>query len=633
MGATVYLSDHVPSNGTSNNPTEKCLENLRSFEGGGAADDNSEHSVETKGCIQDVVENNSQASCSAQTTEIYIPVPGCLLPRDDKSFHIKDEKEDQLSEENYPVLYTSVPAGSDASDPLATDDLNDHDIRMQLLARSDNKTRPLCEIDTHRNQIVADLDYVLNFHVKEENQDHLSEENYPEQNTSDPAGISNYDSAPLITDELCDPVTYKCSSFKEDQISNDEGHVHNDCTDGVLSKLVHQNSSDQPNTLTDSREEKVEALGKGAIIADLDAMLIGPKKEPSPEENAQPTSCEDGDQVESLTNAHEPTTETSESSIRDVTLTTLLLSESSSSCEPATSKTSYGPEGKTQGSKKEGNGPLEETKGGKEVEKAITQVASSLTVEDKLTSQNFSSESSHIRRGRNDLVAKKKEKPYSCNECEKSFSSKSHLVMHLRSHTGEKPFSCRICRKSFTQKSALKSHIQTHTGEKPFTCNECGKSYTKKGTLVSHMITHTGDKPYSCKECGKSFSRKGDLAIHYRTHTGEKPYSCSICCKSFTVSSSLGPHMRTHSGEKPYSCGICKKCFSGKGALKCHVRIHTGEKPYDCNVCGKSFRHRGTLLIHTRRHTREKPYSCCECEMSFSARSHLVTHVRRHSEA
>ncbi|XP_046407500.1 uncharacterized protein LOC124172137 [Ischnura elegans] len=133
---------------------------LQSFEGGGAAD---EESVGTEDCIQDVIENNSQATCSAQTTEIYIPVPDCLLPRDDKSFHIKDEKEDQLSEENYPMLYTSDPAGSDASDPLATDDL---------------------------------------FHVKEENQDHLSEENYPVLNTPDPTGISNYDSDPLTTDEL-----------------------------------------------------------------------------------------------------------------------------------------------------------------------------------------------------------------------------------------------------------------------------------------------------------------------------------------------------------------------------------------------------------------------------------------------
>ncbi|XP_046408533.1 uncharacterized protein LOC124173053 isoform X2 [Ischnura elegans] len=94
--------------------------NFRSFEGGGAAD---EESLETEDCIQDAIEINSQPTCSAQTSEIYIPVPDCLLPRDDKLFHVKEESEDHLSEGNNPVLYPSDPAGimSDASDPLATD--------------------------------------------------------------------------------------------------------------------------------------------------------------------------------------------------------------------------------------------------------------------------------------------------------------------------------------------------------------------------------------------------------------------------------------------------------------------------------------------------------------------------------
>ncbi|XP_046408737.1 uncharacterized protein LOC124173264 [Ischnura elegans] len=125
-------------------------------------------------------------------------------------------------------------------------------------------------------------------HVKEENQDHLSEENNPVLYT-DSAGISNYDSDPLMTDELSDRVTYKCTSVKEDQISDDEEglHVLNDCSDGVTNKLMHQDSSDQPNTLTAFQGEKVEAQSRGDIVVDLDAMPIGAKKGLSPEENAQ----------------------------------------------------------------------------------------------------------------------------------------------------------------------------------------------------------------------------------------------------------------------------------------------------------------------------------------------------------
>ncbi|XP_046408734.1 uncharacterized protein LOC124173259 [Ischnura elegans] len=117
--------------------------NCSSAEGDRAADDKSGPSVETKDGIRDVIENTSVFACSAQMTEVYIPVPECLLPRDDKSFSVKKENEDQLSEENYPALYMSDPAGisSYASDPLATDDLQS---KPGMQPPSQASTSPIC---------------------------------------------------------------------------------------------------------------------------------------------------------------------------------------------------------------------------------------------------------------------------------------------------------------------------------------------------------------------------------------------------------------------------------------------------------------------------------------------------------
>ncbi|XP_019614444.1 PREDICTED: zinc finger protein 239-like [Branchiostoma belcheri] len=166
------------------------------------------------------------------------------------------------------------------------------------------------------------------------------------------------------------------------------------------------------------------------------------------------------------------------------------------------------------------------------------------------------------------------ERIFPCSFCEKNFTTKAYMNIHMRVHTGDKPYKCQMCDKAFSQHGTLKNHIRTHTGEKPFVCEFCEMSFTSKGNMITHTRIHTAHKPYECQVCEKKFSQLGSLKVHMRKHTGERPFECPMCGMKCITKGNLKTHLYTHTGEKPHKCEVCRKEFSQKGSLKTHMKTH-----------------------------------------------------------
>lgn len=84
-------------------------------------------------------------------------------------------------------------------------------------------------------------------------------------------------------------------------------------------------------------------------------------------------------------------------------------------------------------------------------------------------------------------------------------------------------YRCIFCDKIYSRKYGLRIHIRTHTGYKPLKCDFCQHRFGDPSNLNKHVRLHaTDDSRYKCNMCGKVLVRRRDLERHINSWHSEK---------------------------------------------------------------------------------------------------------------
>lgn len=190
------------------------------------------------------------------------------------------------------------------------------------------------------------------------------------------------------------------------------------------------------------------------------------------------------------------------------------------------------------------------------------------------------------------------EKRFKCEQCGKAFRKKDYLRGHLVSHLDpdeRTKFACHLCDRLFLRKQQLKHHINTsHKKLKPYTCQTCGSSFSTKRGLDYHYQTHRDSNErvkFPCQQCDKTFFQKGHLKLHMDTvHKRMKPYTCEECGHACSTRQSLNIHHLKHvnpNKRQKFHCNTCSKFYLSQLNLNRHVdAVHRQLDDLKCDWTG-----------------------------------------------
>ncbi|XP_047468544.1 zinc finger protein 271-like [Penaeus chinensis] len=96
--------------------------------------------------------------------------------------------------------------------------------------------------------------------------------------------------------------------------------------------------------------------------------------------------------------------------------------------------------------------------------------------------------------------------PFSFCYLQRYLMSSLVTKIHMRVHTKEKPYSCDICNNTFSQKNPYEKSLLSAT------------RFLWSSHLVQHMVIHTKENPYLHVVSNDGLSQKENFVLHVRLH-------------------------------------------------------------------------------------------------------------------
>ena len=206
-------------------------------------------------------------------------------------------------------------------------------------------------------------------------------------------------------------------------------------------------------------------------------------------------------------------------------------------------------------------------------------------------------------------------------------------------------FQCKKCEKTFSLKSKLRIHmIQVHEEKKCFSCRYCDTEMPLNGNeYVLHLKSHKKAEAIKCDKCEQAFSYKKSLALHKKRYHPEIPRlkpKCNRCQRQFCDKKTYEKHMKG-CGKNEIECDICDKTFDFESNLLRHKTMAHNEKSIkqekedeiECDFCDRFIKVSKLDKHFSGSHKMKKSiYKCDMCEKPLWSKNMMDYHIKHEHE-